>query len=166
MASVLRIMQANKLTLERHTGRRPGRTHDGVVIALRSNIRWCSDHFELACRNGVRFLRISSGHAALNAVYLGLARVRTAGLMALPPLRAPIFLSHSCVSNALAADDKACSQQERTNETLSEKLDQTAGVICPPDIDPAIKVPTPNAGKTPVIPPPGSPGGDQNVQPK
>ena len=49
---VLRIMQVNKLTLERHTGRRPGRTHDGVVIALRSNIRWCSDHFELACRNG------------------------------------------------------------------------------------------------------------------
>ena len=49
---VLRIMQANKLTLERHTGRRPGRTHDGVVIALRSNIRWCSDHFQLACRNG------------------------------------------------------------------------------------------------------------------
>jgi putative transposase len=48
---VLRIMQANKLTLERHTGGRPGRTHDGVVIALRSNIRW-SDHFELACRNG------------------------------------------------------------------------------------------------------------------
>src|ERR1700735_42099 len=103
----------------------------------------------------LRFLRISIGHVALNAVYLGLARVRTAGLMALPPLRAPIFLSHSCVSNALAADDKACSQQERTNETLSEKLDQTAGAICPPDIDPAIKVPTPNAGKTPVIPPPG-----------
>ena len=49
---VLRIMQVNKLTLQRHTGRRPGRTHDGVVIALRSNIRWCSDHFELACRNG------------------------------------------------------------------------------------------------------------------
>src|SRR5689334_17837820 len=49
---VLRIMQANELTLERHTGRRPGRTHDGVVIGLRSNIRWCSDHFELACRNG------------------------------------------------------------------------------------------------------------------
>ena len=28
------------------TGRWPGRTHDGVVIALRSNIRWCPDHFE------------------------------------------------------------------------------------------------------------------------
>jgi len=49
---VLRIMQAHHLTLERHTGRRPGRAHDGVVIALRSNIRYCSDHFELACRNG------------------------------------------------------------------------------------------------------------------
>ena len=49
---VLRIMQANKLTLERHTSRRPGRAHDGVVIALRSNIRWCSDHSELVCRNG------------------------------------------------------------------------------------------------------------------
>jgi hypothetical protein len=44
---VLRIMQANKRTLERHTGRRPGRMHDGFVIAHRSNIRWCSDHFEL-----------------------------------------------------------------------------------------------------------------------
>jgi transposase InsO family protein len=49
---VLRILQANGLTLERHTARRPGRTHDGVVVALRSNIRWCSDHLELACRNG------------------------------------------------------------------------------------------------------------------
>ena len=30
----------------------------------------------------------------------------------------------------------------------------------------AATAPTPNAGKTPVIPPPGSPGGDQTVQPK
>ena len=40
-------------TLER-AYRPPARAHacDGVVITLRSNIRWCSDHFELACRNG------------------------------------------------------------------------------------------------------------------
>jgi hypothetical protein len=33
-----------------------------VVIALRSNIRWCSDHLELACRNGdiVRVLFVMS----------------------------------------------------------------------------------------------------------
>jgi transposase InsO family protein len=49
---VLRIMQNNGLTLERHTARRPGRTHDGVVIALRSNCRWCSDHLEIRARNG------------------------------------------------------------------------------------------------------------------
>jgi hypothetical protein len=77
-----------------------------------------------------------------------------------------MLLLVSTAGSVLAADDKACSQQERANKTLSEKLDQTAGVICPPDIDPAIKVPTPNAGKTPVIAPPGSPGGDQSVQPK
>lgn len=84
----------------------------------------------------------------------------------LPPLIAVVLLLASTTGNVFAADDKACSQQDRTNMTLSEKLDQTAGVICPPDIDPAIKAPTPNAGKTPVIPPPGSPGGDQTVQPK
>ena len=48
---VLRIMQHHGLTLERHTARRPGRIHDGVVIALRSNVRWCSDHLEIHARN-------------------------------------------------------------------------------------------------------------------
>jgi hypothetical protein len=77
-----------------------------------------------------------------------------------------MLLLTSTIQSVVAADDKACSQQKRSNESLSEKLDQTAGVICPPDVDPAIKAPTPNAGNTPVIPPPGSPGGDQSVQPK
>lgn len=49
---VLRIMQQNGLTLPRHTAQRPTRTHDGVVVALRSNIRWCSDHLEIRARNG------------------------------------------------------------------------------------------------------------------
>jgi hypothetical protein len=35
---VLRILQANGLTLAPHTARRPGRTHDGIVVALRSNV--------------------------------------------------------------------------------------------------------------------------------
>ena len=63
-------------------------------------------------------------------------------------------------------DLKACTEQERSNQTLSERLDQTNGVICPPDIDPGMKAPTPDTGKTPVIPPPGSPGGNPKVQPK
>jgi hypothetical protein len=53
-----------------------------------------------------------------------------------------------------------------SSKTLSEKLDQGSGVICPPNVDPGIKVPTPETGKMPVIPPPGSPGGDPKVQPK
>ena len=49
---VLRIMQVNGLTLAQHTALRPGRTHDGAVVALRSNVRWCSDHLELHPRDG------------------------------------------------------------------------------------------------------------------
>ena len=49
---VLRVMQAYALTLERHTARRQSRSHDGKVVALRSNVRWCSDGFELRARNG------------------------------------------------------------------------------------------------------------------
>ena len=49
---VLRIRQANGLVLARSTGWRPARTHDGAVVAIRSNIRWCSDHLELSARDG------------------------------------------------------------------------------------------------------------------
>lgn len=49
---VLRILQVNGLTPAPHTARRPGRIHDGVVVALRSNVRWCSDHLELHCQDG------------------------------------------------------------------------------------------------------------------
>jgi hypothetical protein len=51
---------------------------------------------------------------------------------------------------------------------LGDKLAQSNGVICPPDaVDPAIHAPTPQQGKMPVIPPPGTPGSsNQSVQPK
>jgi hypothetical protein len=53
------------------------------------------------------------------------------------------------------------------NENLSDHLASSGGVICPPPaVDPAIKAPTPETGNMPVIKPPGSPGGDQSVQPK
>jgi hypothetical protein len=75
---------------------------------------------------------------------------------------------HSAAAQPQAADPKACANnaQGSPNQTLSDKLDQSNGVICPPNVDPGIKAPTPPAGKMPVIPPPGSPGGDQTVQPK
>jgi hypothetical protein len=70
------------------------------------------------------------------------------------------------VAAQTTTDSKACSEQERSNQTLGEKLGQSNGVICPPEVDPGMKAPTPEGGKTPVIPPPGSPGGDPTVQPK
>jgi transposase InsO family protein len=49
---VFRIMKRHRLLLARHTGRRTGRLHDGKVVVMRSNLRWCSDAFEIACWNG------------------------------------------------------------------------------------------------------------------
>jgi hypothetical protein len=77
-------------------------------------------------------------------------------------------------------DPKACAPGDRlqpgspnpsapsvtTGESLSDRLARTDGVICPPNVDAEIRAPTPDAGKTPVIPPPGSPGGDPSVRPK
>lgn len=79
-------------------------------------------------------------------------------------------------------DPKACKDGERAKlqgdtqetqgaagpkDTPGEKLARTDGVICPPpDIDPDLHQPAPGGSRTPVIPPPGSPGGDPTVQPK
>lgn len=49
---VYRLMKMHGLLLERHSGDRPGRTHDGKVVVMRSNLRWCSDGFEFTCWNG------------------------------------------------------------------------------------------------------------------
>jgi len=54
-------------------------------------------------------------------------------------------------------------------ENLSDKLSRSEGVIKPrADVDPGIEapVPVPNPGTTLVIPPPGSPGGDERFRPK
>lgn len=48
---VYRIMKKNSLLLQRHTGR-PVRVHDGSVQMIRSNLRWCSDAFEITCWSG------------------------------------------------------------------------------------------------------------------
>jgi hypothetical protein len=51
--------------------------------------------------------------------------------------------------------------------SLSDKLNSSNGVIRPEDnVDPGIRKPAPAEGSTPVIPPPGSPGGSQSVDPR
>ncbi len=56
---VYRIMRQNGLLLTRHTGKRPQLAHEGKVVTLRSNLRWCSDGFEISCRNG-QVVRVES----------------------------------------------------------------------------------------------------------
>src|SRR5256885_17269409 len=92
---------------------------------------------------------------------------------------ATLTINSSAAQNTPApqiVDPKACASQDRLrpgngtaqqqlsipNQTLSEKLDRTEGVICPP-LGVKIAAPPPGGGKTPVIPPPGSPGGDPTI---
>jgi hypothetical protein len=54
-----------------------------------------------------------------------------------------------------------------TSEPLSDKLARSKGVICPPAAaDREMQVTPPSGGHLKVIPPPGTPGGDPDVQPK
>lgn len=48
---VYRVMKGARLLLPKHTGK-PERPHDGKVITLKSDLRWCSDGFEIRCWNG------------------------------------------------------------------------------------------------------------------
>jgi hypothetical protein len=61
--------------------------------------------------------------------------------------------------------NRGCSQPG-SSENLSDKLAQSGGVLCPQNVDPAIKAPTPPTGDKSVIPPPGGSGGNPNVEPK
>lgn len=57
----------------------------------------------------------------------------------------------------------------RPNEPLTEKLKEGEGVLEPPrGMDPEIHkdAPVPNPDKMPVLPPPGEPGGNPEIQPK
>ena len=49
---VYRVMKARGLLLQRHAGDPDGRRHNGRVAVERSNLRWCSDGFEIGCDNG------------------------------------------------------------------------------------------------------------------
>jgi hypothetical protein len=51
---------------------------------------------------------------------------------------------------------------------LSNRLSQQKGMVTPPNVDPGMTVSPPrnSSATTPVIPPPGSPGGNGSVVPK
>jgi hypothetical protein len=94
---------------------------------------------------------------------------------------AKAVLAGTVVLLALAAPAQAQGVQTSPNQvptapdgtppgtTLSDRLSESNGVLRPPaGIDPQIQTPAPepNPQTTPVIPPPGTPGGDRSVEPK
>ena len=85
-----------------------------------------------------------------------------------PPVTKPSPLPsdrHDCPPGT--ANSASRSSETTGNGSLSDQLSQSKGVICPPaGVDPGITVPPVGGGRTPVIPPPGTPGGDPNVVPK
>ena len=68
--------------------------------------------------------------------------------------------------NRATAPDGTTTGQSR--EPLGDRLAKSDGVLCPPSgVDPEMHAPAPSTdGAMPVIPPPGSPGGDPTVRPK
>jgi hypothetical protein len=88
-----------------------------------------------------------------------------------PPLTATA--AADCAPNAKSAAVPRPNSEPGTTtgqaaEPLGDRLAKSDGVLCPPPgVDPEIRAPTPpDAGNTSVIPPPGSPGGNQDIRPK
>ncbi len=103
--------------------------------------------------------------AALVIVASGLAALAAGAVQAQPKPQAD---PKACAPSDRLRSDGATttSPRETTGESLSDKLARTDGVICPPDVGPDIRLKAPDTGTTPVIPPPGTPGGDPTVRPK
>ena len=101
---------------------------------------------------------------ALTDIALGQAPPTRATPPAATAPPAPVPNSGSCANHDTAAPNVTNGESK---EPLGDKLAKSDGVLCPPaGVDPEIRAPTPEGGKTPVIPPPGSPGGDPTVRPK
>jgi hypothetical protein len=67
----------------------------------------------------------------------------------------------SSTAFAQAPPATGCTPQERSSQALkNDQATGTGGVICPPDVDPAMKAPAPKTGDTGMVTPPSavSPG--------
>ena len=84
-------------------------------------------------------------------------------------------IGFGAVTAAAAADSNGPSADQPTpltapplSGTTSSDLGRSGGVIAPPaDVDPQMRrMPSPSCDHMPVVPPPGTPGGDPSVKPK
>src|SRR5215218_475562 len=64
-------------------------------------------------------------------------------------------------------DPRSTGSTSQSTKPLSERLNESGGVIRPrEDVAPDIAIRPPDVGTMPVIPPPGTPGGNQAIEPK
>jgi len=79
----------------------------------------------------------------------------------------PDACSPTTLGQGADVDNKQGRDKTWQDKNLSDKLARSNGVICPPShVDPDMRQPAQGGGNMPVIPPPGSPGGNQQIQPK
>jgi hypothetical protein len=111
--------------------------------------------------SGVAWRILWLGTLAVLAASAALAQTPTA------PGTAPPGSANS-IPEKIEPQQPGQSPSVRPGEPLSETLDRTDGVLKPPaGVDLQMHVPPPETGSNmPVIPPPGSPGGDPSIQPK
>lgn len=83
------------------------------------------------------------------------------------PQPAPPQATHTPVAPPSSSQPPA-EQIVPRHGNLSDRLSDQKGTLHPPPVDPGINAPLPkqSQGSMPVIPPPGTPGGNQAVVPK
>jgi hypothetical protein len=83
------------------------------------------------------------------------------------PPSADVPAQTGCPPNTSTVNPASGATTGQSGKPLGEKLAESGGVLCPPSgVDPQMRAPAPDVGTMPVIPPPGTPGGDQSIQPK
>jgi hypothetical protein len=101
----------------------------------------------------------------------GVAAAQSPPAPAMPPAHiAPPATAYNCAPTQSTPQGNVVPEGTTTGqgrELLGDQLAKSDGVLCPPaGVDPQMRAPTPDAGNTPVIPPPGSLGGDPTIRPK
>jgi hypothetical protein len=109
-------------------------------------------------------MRASLGAAITAAALVSIPAVQVQSQTISPPLSMPG--PKSCPPDI--AKPPLPPNETSGSRTLSEQLSESKGVICPPaGVDPGLAATPPATdGKMPVIPPPGTPGGDPSIVPK
>ena len=87
------------------------------------------------------------------------------------PMTSPPFTSDGRLNCPPGVDERKApavgGETTGSGGNLSRSLSESEGVVCPPaGVDPGIVEHPPPGGSLRVIPPPGSPGGDQSIRPK